>query len=84
MITILIQLAMIMIIVGLIKDIYHNHTYPKWGILIYVFILYCEYSGFYNLLQLPNQYFLKFLNGVTMFLLGSLYYMLIKFYKRKN
>lgn len=79
---IFIQIFIIVLLIITIKDIYKTHTYPKWCIFIYMFVLYSEYSGFHNLLKLPEQYFLKFLSGVIIFLLGSLGFMLIKFYRR--
>ena len=78
---IFIQIFIIVMLIIAIKDIHKEHTYPKWCIFIYAFVLYREHLGFCNLLQLPEQYFLKFLCGITIFLLGYLGFMLIKFYR---
>jgi len=82
MLAILCQIAMIILIIIVIKDIGRNKTYPHFGIPVFMLVVYLEYSNFYNLMKQSEQQFLIFLSGVTVFLLGSLCFMLIKFYKK--
>ena len=78
--SILIQIFTIILLVIVIKDIICMKNYKKWIIPIYLFILYSEYRFFYNLLIIPGNEFLKFLCDITMLLLGSAGYLLIRFF----
>jgi len=78
--SILIQIFIIILLIITSKDIMSRKRYGKWIIPIYLFVLYSEYRFYYDLLLLPENYFLKFLCGVTMVLLGNLCYFLIKYF----
>lgn len=76
------QITLNIILLFLIINTYKQKHYPKWGIIIYLIVLYGEYNQLHKLLQMPGYHGLKFLSGATMLLMGSLCCMLIKFYRR--
>lgn len=82
MFSILSQILLIIILFLIIRDIIIHRTYPRWGIIIYLIVLFLEEKQFHSLLQYPGNETLKFLYGVSLFLLGSLLWCLIKFFRR--
>jgi hypothetical protein len=63
----------------IIKDLIKSERYSWWTIPVFLYIVYVEYTGFYNLLGNPiGNHFIIFLTGISLIQLGAIGFLMLK------